>query len=73
MALNNRVINFVLNIGSNHDPRPALELSRKLLEAKKNKLFKKVDAPQWFTFLSEEARDLLLPAVFIMKSASAAH
>ncbi|MEI7440663.1 MAG: hypothetical protein WCK43_03405 [bacterium] len=47
-----------------------LERSKKLMEAQKEKDLQKANPPQWFDFLSEEARELLIPSVFIQKSSN---
>ena len=45
-----------------------LERSKKLFENTKDTELKKANPPQWFDFLSEEARELLIPSIFIQKS-----
>jgi hypothetical protein len=47
-----------------------LDRSKKILEAQKERELKKANPPQWFDFLSEEARELLIPSVFIQKSSN---
>ena len=42
--------------------------SEKLLQAQQEKELLKAKPPAWFDFLSEEARELLIPSIFIQKS-----
>ena len=47
-----------------------LDRSKKILEAQKERELQKTNPPQWFDFLSDEARELLIPSIFIQKSSS---
>ena len=69
MEINKKVRSFVDS--SKAYGRHSFELSKKVLADKGRSIRKKLDTPQWFSFLSEDARDLLLPAVYVMKSAAA--
>lgn len=47
-----------------------LERSKKIMELQKERDLKKANPPQWFDFLSEDARELLIPSIFIQKSSN---
>lgn len=47
-----------------------LERSKKIMNFQKEKDLKKANPPQWFDFLSDEARELLIPSIFIQKSSN---
>lgn len=47
-----------------------LDCSREVFETQIERELRKANPPQWFDFLSQEARELLIPSIFIQKSSN---